>query len=426
MLNEKFKKYCPITLSRIFIFIFAFILIFTYFPEVIYGDGWLKADISEGEEIWMDSSHWENKKVWVEGGHYKETLKKEWVNKTHSINSGYWKTEGYLAWVNSSNVLSYTGQRWVDTSHAERGYREVKKWIPANFIIYIGTSSYGWRVYSFAASSKGSVTIVYKGIRYHARKWVIDYRPAYGGRIKATKYLCYEKEIISRGYYTIWIDSGYWQQYTAYRTIDTSHWETRTRSVWVNTSYDETEGYWNYYTQKEWIDNSHYEYKTLWVEESYYTSPIHGEVFVQKDPKYIFTKWHKDSNGEESHMNLKIRWEIDNSMLLEGEEEKEIVRVYVYEDVIRFNNNGTERISIFNSNITRSQEGSIETATKFDHSGSEYSTVHIYLYSQNGESAHIYFSNPINGFRSINLGDEGSNSDANKWMGGNNYGEVKF
>ena len=100
--------------------------------------------------------------------------------------------------------------------------------------------------------------------------------------------------------------------------------------------------------------------------------------------------------------------------------------VYVYEDILRFNNKGAERVLIFNSSITPSQAGSIETVTKFDHSGSEDSMVHIYLCTKNGGSAHIYFSNPVNGFRSINLGDGGSSSDANKWMGGNNYGKVKF
>ncbi len=426
MLTEKIKKYNHIMLKRIIIFIFVFILILVCFSESIHADNWLKADISEGEETWIDSSHWENKKVWIEDGYYKETLKREWINTTYTINNGYWKTEEYLVWVYSSTVMPYTANRWIDTSHWERRSREVRKWISVNFVILIGTNSYGWNAYSFAARPRGSVTIIYRGNKYHARKWVIDYRPVYGGRIKATKYLCYQKEITTREYYNAWVSSGYWQPYTAYRTIDASHWETRTRNVWVNTSHDESYGYWNYYTQKEWIDSSHYEYEPVWVEDGFYSFSIHGEAVVQKDPKYIFTKWHKDSNGTESHMDLKISWEIDNSMVLEGEEEKEIVRVYVYEDIVRFNDQGTERVSIFNGNVTPSQEGSIETVTKFDHSGSEYSTVHVYLYSQNGESAHIYFSNPVNGFRSINIGDEGSDSDANKWMGGNNYGKVKF
>ena len=426
MLNKKIKKYNRIMLKKSIIFIFIFILVLICFSGSIYGDDWLKADISEGEETWIDASHWENKKVWVEGGYFKETLKKEWVNTTYTVNNGYWKTEEYRVWVNSSTVMPYSAYRWIDTSHWERRSREVRKWIPASLIIYIGTSSYGWRVYSFAAKPRGSVTIIYRGIKYHARKWVIDYRPAYGGRIKATKYLCYQKEVTGREYYNTWVSSGYWQSYTAYRTIDTSHWETRTRNAWVNTSHDESYGYWNYYTQKEWIDSSYYEYKPVWVEDGFYTSSIHGEVSVQKDPKYIFTKWHKDSNGEECHMSLKISWEIDNSLVLEGEEEKEIVRVHVYEDILRFDDKGTERVLIFNSNVTPSQAGSIETVTKFDYSGSEDSMVHIYLYSQNDERAHIYFSNPINGFRSINLGDGGSSSDANKWLGGNSYGKIKF
>ncbi|GAH14297.1 unnamed protein product, partial [marine sediment metagenome] len=64
--------------------------------------------------------------------------------------------------------------------------------------------------------------------------------------------------------------------------------------------------------------------------------------------------------------------------------------------------------------------------TKFEHSGSEDSILHIYLYGENGESAHIFFDNPINGYRSINIGLEGSSSDANTWLGGNSYGTIQF
>ncbi|MFZ3085668.1 MAG: hypothetical protein WA097_03360, partial [Candidatus Hydromicrobium sp.] len=180
--------------------------------------------------------------------------------------------------------------------------------------------------------------------------------------------------------------------------VDTSHWETS--------------GYW-----KD---------KDVWVEDGFYTSPLHGEVIVEKSPRYIFTRWHKDQNNEECSMELNVSWKVDNSNLSEGEEEKEIVRIYIYQDICRFNNKGVEKVTIFNGNVTPSVEGNISTITKFDYSGTEESILHIYLYAQNGESAHIYFSNPINGFRSINLMSEGSNSDANTWLGGNNYVKFEF
>ncbi|HAJ94882.1 MAG TPA: hypothetical protein DCP02_01495, partial [Actinobacteria bacterium] len=64
----------------------------------------------------------------------------------------------------------------------------------ANLTIYVGTSSYGWGVYSFAAKPAGKVTISYKGNRYRAYKDIIDYNPSYGGRVYAIKYICYLRE----------------------------------------------------------------------------------------------------------------------------------------------------------------------------------------------------------------------------------------
>ena len=125
-------------------------------------------------------------------------------------------------------------------------------------------------------------------------------------------------------------------------------------------------------------------------------------------------------------MELKVSWQIDNTQLLPGEEEKEITRIVVYEDVVRYNNNGTEKVEIINKSIQPVKQGSIESTTYFDYSGSEESILHIFLYAQNGECAHIYFNNPINGYRSINLGSGGTEIDANTWLGGNYFGSIEF
>jgi len=406
--------------------IFIIMLILFLNPKEIFCENWLKIDTHNGEKIWIDTSHWENKKVWVVDGYYKEVSKKEWVDTSYTINQGYWKIEEYRVWVTSAILTPYTAYRWVDTSHLERRYRYVEKWVPVNLTIYVGTDRYGWDVYSFAAKPENSVTIIYNGNRYRAKKWVIDYRPIYGGRVYAIKYLCYEKEVQFIEYYDFWVSSGYWQSYTAYKSVDTSYWETGTRRVWVDTSYVVPSGHWRYYTGKEWVDTSHYEFRTVWVMDGFYAEPLHGEVTVEKNPAYIFTKWHKNQNNEECSMELNVSWEIDNGDLPEGEEQKEIAQIYIYQDIHRFNSKGIERVIIFNGNVPSSVEGSINTITKFNYSGSEESILHIYLYSQSGESAHIYFNNPINGFRSINLMTEGSNSNANTWLGGNNYGKVEF
>ncbi|MBN2073256.1 MAG: hypothetical protein JW770_04860 [Actinobacteria bacterium] len=408
------------------VFFPVLIVMLVFCPRSIFCGSWLKADITGDEKIWIDTSHWENKKVWVEDGYYKDVHKKKWMDTSYTVNQGYWKTENYREWVESHKTVPYTAKKWVDTSHWEYRYRNVKKWVPVNLTIYVETSSYGWSVYSFAAKSKGKVTISYKGNRYHARKWVIDYKPVYGGRVYAVKYECYEKETSVKERYKVWVDSGYWQSYEAYKTVDTSHWETGTRKVWVDTSYKVESGYWDYCTEKEWVDTSHNEFVAVWVEDGFYSSPLHGELTVEKSPGYIFTKWHEDADGNECQMFLNISWKVDNSMLLPDEEEKVITGLYVYEDVFRYKNMGTEKVVIFESSVEPSEEGSISSTIKFDHSGNEDSILHIYLFAEGGEKAHVYFSNPVNGFRSVNLSPAGSSSDANKWLGGNSTGKVEF
>lgn len=414
------SRFLKIEVSIILILFVLFI-----FPKKIFCGDWLKIDPTE-ERTWIDTSHWENEQIWITDGYFREVSKKEWIDNSYTVNQGYWETEEYLTWVTSSTLAPYTEYRWIDTSHWESRYRYAKTWVPVNLIIYVGTNSYGWSVYSFAAKPTNSVTIIYNGNRYRAKKWVIDYRPSFGGRIYAIKYLCYEKEVQIKEYYNVWISSGYLQSYTTYKTKDTSHWETGTRRVWVDTSYTITSGYWHYTTRKEWVDTSHYEFRPVWVTEGFYTEPFHGKVTIQKNPAFIFTKWHKNQNNEECNMELNIGWKIDNSDLSEREEEKEIVRINIYQDINRYNNKGIDKVTVFNGNVPSSTEGSINTVTKFNYSGSEDSVLHIYLYTQNGESAHIYFSNPINGFRSINLMPEGSSSNANAWLGGNSYGEIEF
>lgn len=68
----------------------------------------------------------------------------------------------------------------------------------------------------------------------------------------------------------------------------------------------------------------------------------------------------------------------------------------------------------------------METFSKFDFAGSDESILHIYLYAEDGQSVHAFFSNPVNGYRSINMTDKGTESGPERWLGGNEYGEVSF
>ncbi len=412
--------------TAFFILLVSFAVYLFILPEKIYCDDWLKVDVAEGELVWVDTSHWEVRPVYVKDGYYKDVTLKRWVDTSYVVNQGYWATGEYKVWVVDKKTVPHTTYKYIDTSHWETRYRDVQTLIPVNFTIYKGTDSYGWSVYAFAAKPTGLRQVTYNGETYMAEVWVIDYKPYMGGWIHAEKWVFRYKFVIKREYYSVWVQSGYWQSYTYYETIDNSHWETRTGKYWVDTSYVVNQGYWEDYTTKEWVDTSHYEYRNVWVNDGYYTTPIHGKIYVEKDPKYIFTRWHKDSTGDECCMRLKVSWEIDNSQNKVGEENKKIVKAYIYEDVVRYKNKGIDKVIIFNSEVKESESGSITTVTKFDYAGSVESILHIYLFSQDGQTIHVYFNNPINGFRSINIDYVGTNSDADGWFGGNNYGEVIF
>jgi len=427
--------------STLMVFLFVFISVTFLVPFDLN---------AETREFWVDTSHWETNNVWVSEGHFQDTQEKRWVDTSYTVTRGYWENSTKNVWVSSGYTASrwvdtshwekqaykvwvksgYKASRWVDTSHYETRYRTVTKWVPCNktFVLTIRSEPKNvilskWWKYP-GTYYYGTIN----GTRYKYWKSLYKVLPLNNiGQVGAwvttkIKYHCTAMVSTYRESYRVWVTSGYKKYYW----VDTSHWETQTSKRWVDTSYTVTQGYWENYTTSAWVDTSHYEYKAVWVEDGFYTSPLHGEVIVEKSPRYIFTRWHKDQNNEECNMELNVSWKVNNSNLSEGEEEKEIVRIYIYQDICRFNNKGVEKVIIFNSNVTPSVEGSINTITKFDYSGTEESILHIYLYARNGESAHVYFNNPINGFRSINLSSEGSNSDANTWLGGNNYGKFEF
>jgi len=416
-MKEKIKKI--IFLAVVFLIVFIF-------PQNLFSDSWLKVDVPEGSKVWVDTSRWVNSTVWVNDGYYRDVVNRRWVDSSYIVSQGYWKTGEYKVWIESSRLEPYTTYRYVDTSHYESRYKDVDVLIPVNFTIIEGTTSYGWSVYSFAAKAQGLQQVTYKGEKYFAEKYVIDYKPSKGGRVYAVKWVFIRKYTKVRKYYSEWVSSGYWQAYTAYRSVDQSHWETRTGKYWVDTSYKVEQGYWEAYKDREWVDTGHYENVKKWVADGYFTEPIHGEVVIEKNPKYVFTKWHKDSQGNDCFMDLKVSWKLFDPETGMTDTINKINRLYIYEEVFRYSEKGINKVEILNGEVSESSQGSVTAKVKFDYAGGTESILHIYLYSTIGASAHIYFSNPINGYRSINIKKEGTASDANKWLGGNDFGKVEF
>jgi hypothetical protein len=409
-------------------YLFSIFLPFIIFEKNLYGsnEGWLKLDNPPGEQVWVDTSHWETRMIYKKDGYYRDLTRQRYIDTSYMVNQGYYKTGEYQVWVEEKSVQSYVAKRYIDTSHWETRYRNVEKIVPVNFTVINGTDSYGWSVYSFASQACGMQKVSYNGAQYMAAIYVIDYRPARGGRVYATKYLFLYKFVTVQESYNVMVTSGYWENYTVRYLADTSHWETRTGKYWVDTSYRIAAGYWEDYYEKEWVDTSHYESENFWVKDGFYEEPIHGKVTIRKDPQYIFTKWHKDNGGSECGMNLRVDWEVDSTGLMPGQVPKKIISANIFQDVARYKNMGTDKVVIYNGNVSPSSAGFISTFTLFDFAGNEESILHVFLHAEGGQTTHVYFSNPVNGFNSININLEGTLSDPERWLGGNSYGEIMF
>jgi len=407
----------------VFIYLFIFIAVFfSFFNRDLYAD-WLKTDGDIGEKIWVDTSYYRYEEVLVPDGHYEEIRTRRWVDDSYTVKDGHWVTRLEKVWVEDKSVSSHTEYIYIDTSHYVTKTRPVTYWRPVSFSVLEGTDNYGWSVYSFAARYHGLRTVRYRGKEYKAHKYVIDYRPNWGGRVYAVKWVFVSEKVTAYQTYYEYVRSGYWQPITVYEVVDNSHYSYQEKRVWVDTSYTVEQGHWEDTTTQVWVDTSYYQTEKVLVRDGYYTEPLHGIVMVEKQPKYVFTRWHKDNNGEEACMDMSVSWELLDEKGLPSE--KEIDRVYIYEELIRYEDKGIQKMEIFNSHVPAATSGHIDTRTFFDYSGEQGSKLHIYLYSSSGEQAHVYFMNPVNGFRSINI-DSDDPGSPDLWLGGEDYGEIYF
>ncbi|MBT9167169.1 hypothetical protein [Candidatus Hakubella thermalkaliphila] len=87
---------------------------------------------------------------------------------------------------------------------------------------------------------------------------------------------------------------------------------------------------------------------------------------------------------------------------------------------------GTKRVVIFDGSVPASERGSLSRTVEFEHAGDATSTVHIFLYAQDGSSGHVEFANPINGFTSINVRPEETDLPADRWLGGQSLFNFSF
>ena len=444
----------------IFLAIFVFLVIELIFSNKIF---------AEEEKIWIDTSHWEVQNTHVSDGYWKSSENKRWIDTSYRVNQGYWFNSSYQVWVDTShweNSGYWTTENyniWVNSGYHRTNTYSV--WVNSGYTSYNWVNSGYWRTYSYNVWVSSGYQILeahgyWKIVEEYG--WGINrLYPVIGsaGHAQWVTYYTYRWVDTSHSetrYSSSWVDTSHWesryvdtshweQRQNTY-WVDTSHWETRQRSVWkdtssyirqghwetksenrwVDTSYTVYQGYWQNYSTYEWVDTSYNETKKVWITSGYFANPMHGQVIVEKQPQYVFTKWHKDSSGEEASMSLKITWKIDNSEISSESDKRKINKVYIYEDVVRYNEKGIEKIILFDGSVPSAEEGSMDTVTKFEYAGSAESILHVYLYAENGEVGYISFKNPINGFRSININSSYSSLSPDLWLGGITYEVFEF
>ncbi len=277
---------------------------------------------------------------------------------------------GEPTWVDTSHWEART--RWVDTSHWETHwgwfwvssgywnyywawYRGAEIWSDSGFNTCPYPGYYGWPY----SEDRGSVVFYW---------WVdYDYWPSWHSWIA---------DWAAAEYYKVWYQEWYW--------VDTSRWEWQPYSAWVSS------GYWQDYQE--------------WVISGYWVGPLHGTLGINKEPPYVFTKWHwltDDGRGhspddERAHLDITITWQTD----------RPVASIVEYVEVARNDTESSkDRINVVDHIVsTPSLNGTLTTTVEYDHSG--LATHYFVLTGSDHSKAIIYCEIPVNGFTGINTGYE--------------------
>jgi hypothetical protein len=181
----------------------------------------------------------------------------------------------------------------------------------------------------------------------------------------------------------VWYQAWYW--------VDTSHYEWLPQNVFVPS------GYWEDYL--------------AWISSGYYLDPLHGTVTVTKEPAYVFTRWHwltpdgrrQSEASDRAHADMTLSWQTD----------RPVAAIREYVDVRRDDETGAvDRILICNIRLDPPEQiGSRPARVEYEHAG--LGTHYFILTATDGTTAVIYCEIPINGYRSVNTGEETRNENRN-------------
>jgi len=278
---------------------------------------------------------------------------------------GYAKTKE--VWVDTSHWE--TRKKWVDTSHWET------YWTSWEYHRSYARKFFGYEL-SFLPSDGGAMKAC----------WFFGVNFVYDG-LKKWKYYYYSNRKLKR----LW---------TLHRTPVRRYYIFNDHKWWTDSP-----GYYISRKVRRFVKSGYWKYYRVWVVSGHWAPPIRGTVTIKKSPTYVFTKWHRDSRGRVSHLDIEVSWNTS----------KPISRLTASMVVNRYRGKGKDHIFVFDRKIIPSKSGRVKGRVEFEHAGDEKSTLYVRLKASDGTTALVYCSIPINGFLGINVNSSASSIPVEPW-----------
>lgn len=341
------------------------------------GGQWVKADTSNSK-VWVDTSHWENHRyqAWVDTSHWEYGPYRVWVS------SGYWNYWSYWdGWYWVGDYVPTTNIIYGDDALVGYGGGYIYYNYNGDFarkVRYSGdqrVEQYRWDSVRNTNMANG------QAIGYRSSKEIsifMDFTWDAGAPRQINRYwnlYLHTTDTWFKHTYLRAYSYGYYRRdlIRGATWIDTSHWETWWGWLWINS------GYW------EWRDN------WVWVTSGYWDE-AHGQVSVGKSPTYVFTSFHKTENGEPSHMDIHLNWNLN----------KAVTEIRVYHELVRYRNKGLITVDgkIESAAGMGTKNGQATYRLEYPKPGANESKLYIQFTFANKTGVRMWANVPVNGFDS--------------------------
>jgi len=138
--------------------------------------------------------------------------------------------------------------------------------------------------------------------------------------------------------------------------------------------------------------------------------PTYGTVSLNKEPNFVFTKWHKHDDGTSCKMDLDFTWTAERETELKDNFFHDIryqdigYELYPLHPENPYNIVG-EELSVLGENVIYRNVGSSysQYQVEFEHAGTEDSLFYAQLITKEGNILDVIATSPINGFFGIQI-----------------------